>query len=519
MKSDAHTNLKNVERLSSSYRRGFYCGYSWVLLLFSAAVVLLVVGAIRAEHHFRLAYEEWLPLLLISIGALCLVAFAWVHFGPRSIPRMRVGVGVWTCASDRWPSTIKELKQALADPEFKKATIVGGGWSNTLQLRRIEGRRIHLGLLKGRVGSDDDMEWLAGTELMHVQEALKAKGMVIPDVPSYGCVTLGAWIVTSGHGMRKRCDSNDWLRSGCVVNVLSRSNPSKEIEPFDLYDTTILKNLLDPNSDYVVASVKFSQSNQRARAFVIDVEVTRELTLFTHEAPKFDKRFLSIVNPGVQGDPPPAAKLEVVFIGGKNCLSIKWGEKEPLAEHPSSAGRLVELSVAYFAYSGSWLGGLDLNKSVKSNSTLQKAVAYFHWKLRAPLLFYNALYPVLNFEVYFYPADDAATITKQTENYRKFCEGVMEFHKRNKGRTEVRAFGRALGLDVFVSSHEKCVSYVQDVLIALLVTHKLVKDGNSIFSCHPGKLRIDELWTERSLSIEFVRLYEFLYVRGRARGS
>lgn len=506
-------HVKRAERQSKSYRFGFLRGYSALLLLFSAAVALLSVGI---ERQFGLAHEEWLPRTLVSIGALCLAAFAWIHFGARSIPRMRVGASVWSCASDRWPSTVEELRRVLNDPAFKQAKIVGGGWSNTLQLRRTEGKRIHMGKLKGRSNSGRELEWLAGTELMDVQKALASEKLVIMDVPIYGCVTLGAWIVTFGHGMRARCGTNAWLRAGCEVSVLSRKEPFKKIDPLDLYDTSVMEQLLDPQSDLVVVAVKFSRPGRLECALAKNIEVTRTLTLFKPSTPEFAERFLSIMQPGLPGALPAPDSLEVIFVGGECCLGIKWGAKETLAEHKSSAGWTTELSVAYFAYSGSWWRGLDVDVPFKSNTTLKKAISYFHWKLVAPLLFFNSMVPVLNFEVYFYPAASAASIAQHSGKYRQFCAGMAAFHQQHGGRTELRAFGNAIGLDVFVSTHAKCVFYIQKVLRTLLVDASLLSRQYTKFSCHPGKLRIDEVWTKDPVLVVFVDLHQFLFAQRAA---
>lgn len=509
-------HVRREESRSKSYRFGFLRGYSALLLLFSAAVALLSVGSERVERHFRLAHEEWLPLLLISIGALCLAAFAWIHFGARSIPRMRVGASVWSCASDRWPSTVQELRRVLDDPAFKQAKIVGGGWSNTLQLRRTEGKRIHMGKLQGRSDSGRELEWLAGTELMDVQKALSSEKLVIMDRPSYGCVTLGAWIVTFGHGMRSRCDTNARLRAGCEVSVVSREDPLKKIDPLNLYDTSVMEQLLNPKSDLVVVAVRFLRPGNLACALAHDVEVTRTLTLFEPSTSEFEERFLSIIKPGALNASPAPDSLKVIFIGGERCLGIKWDEKEMLEQHKSSAGLLTELSVAYFAYSGLWWSGRDVDVSFKSSATLKKAVEYFHWKLVAPLLFFNSVWPVLNFEVYFYPAAEAGSITQQTDKYRKFCRGMAEFHKQHRGRTELRAFGNAIGLDVFVWTHAECVLYIQNVLKTLLFDASLLSSQYNRFSCHPGKLRIDEMWVHKPLSVVFDDLYTFLFAQKAA---
>ena len=500
------SRVQHAETSSRRYRLAFFLNYLWLLALLSAAVIFLSVGIERSDRHFTY-YDEWLPVVLMSTGTACLAAFAYIHFGARCIPRMRVGTSIFTCAYDRWPSSILELQEVLADDKFKKAEIVGGGWSNTLQLRRSVGLRIHLGELKGQIGSAGSLEWLAGTELMHVQAELSTNNSVVLDAPFYGCVTLGAWVVTLGHGMRLRSTANAWLRAGCVVKALRRSNPRQSPEELNLYDELNVAKLIDPNSDYVVVSVRFLNQSKQGSVLVTDVEVTRTLTIFKPETDKFDSLFMSILEPNAEGTPPPD-RLGVVFMGQDDCLNIRYEPRQLVQRLPSSAGWLTELSVAYFAYAGVWIGGLKANTSVRSRTTLQKAVAYFHWRLTAPLLFLNAVYPLMNFEVYFYPP--AGFRTKQ-EKYRKFCRGTVDFHKKHGGRTEMRAFGSALALDVFVSSHVKCVNYIKAVLRTELIEASLVSRSSPNFSCHPGKLAIDKLWVLNSVLVNFVPLHDFLY--------
>jgi hypothetical protein len=140
---------------------------------------------------------------------------------------------------------------------------------------------------------------------------------------------------------------------------------------------------------------------------------------------------------------------------------------------------------------------MDTDEPVKTTTTLKKAVLYFHWKLVAPLLFFNSLYPVMNFEVYFYPAADTNNTSRPNSRYEQFCKGSAAFHRKHGGRTEMRAFGSAVGLDVFVPSHAACVLYVRDVIETLLVDASLVSSEYKKFACHPGKLRIDKFRVEK----------------------
>jgi len=438
------------------YRLRYFAIWSVPLAAFGGSIALIILSIAAfmvhdSDQHERGNHPErgtWMLLL----GLFLLVLVIWMR-GSSTQLRYRAGMGLFSglggASTDQAPTSLFMTK--IYVQEFRNQgvvpTIVGGAWSNVLGLRTTYGPRIHMRRMVGRV-PDERLAWYAGTELMDINKELKEKGFQLVNVPSYGCVTIGAWVATQGHGMTGRAFSHSPITVKAKVLDLKTGIETMD-EPAMLLD-------------------KFGQGAQRASQFLILwVSLEGSPTLVPNNKMLRQGRWLR-----TQGDAAwvmrKEAQVAVVFIGSTHSLALTW---EPyIGEDVKGGGALMDAGILMFAVVG-WGLSDPSGRGRDRTELLDKAPGFFHFYLSPIFIWLFMILRTLNVEIY------TADLSLTPEVLLKLTTEIQDVFKKYNGRCEIRFLGKLTYFDFLVLSEEA----------VLAVCRILSMNGVQTVTQHSGK--------------------------------
>ena len=424
-------------------------------------------------HEYGSHREQGTTFVFVAV---VLFFFVFLMRGSAQQLRFRSGMGFFGGiggeSTDSAPITVAEVKKAAQ--QFRVIgvlpTVVGGAWSNVLRMESATGPRLHMRRFVGPVPGRD-LTWYAGTQCMDVNKALlkRDRPMQLINVPSYGGVTLGAWVATQGHGMTGRAFSHGVITVRArVLDMLSGIETDDGPE-----------NLMD----------KFGKGEQRARQYVVlFVTVAESPTLVPDVKMLRQGRWLETTEDAawIHSD---EAQVAVMFIGGSNTLALRW--KPHTGADVKGGGLLMDLGIVMFAVLG-WGLSDPRGKGRDRTERLSKVPMFFHFYLSPIYIWFFMIVGAMNLEFY---TSDLTGLTPELT--LKLSTEIQAVYKRYNGRCELRVTGKITYFDLFALSP----GAYREVL------RVLAANGVKRVAQHPGKyqLRPEEF---SCAGLELVTVYE-----------
>ena len=336
-----------------------------------------------------------------------------------------------------------------------------------LRQQTARGPRLHTRRLVGRV-PNQPLTWYAGSEVMDVQKELKAMGLQLVNVPSYGSVSLGAWVATQGHGMTGGAFTHGPITVKAKVHDLLTG-----IETDDGPDM-----LLD----------KFGRGEVRASQFlVLTVTLEGSQTLVENAKMLRQGRWLKTLDDATWVL-RKQAQVAVMFIGSSNTLALTWEPHK--GDDVSGGGLLMDAGISMFAVLG-W--GLSEPSGPGRDRTerLEKAPIFFHFYLSPIYIWFLLLTNLKNLELY------TTDIPLTPDLTLKLTTALQGVYKKYNGRCELRFTGKITYIDLFFWSNAG----------ARAVLHVLSAFGVKKCALHPGKYQLNRGWFACE-NIELVTPYD-----------
>lgn len=445
------------------YKRRYLLLWLVAMLACATGLVLLPWGVYALVPHSSALHTRGAHTtqgaVLASIGTVTLLLFLYMRL-PRQQLRYRSGMdicsGLLGRSSDSSPSSVESMFTVVENMRFSglRPTVVGGAWSNVLRRQTAIGPRLFTHNLVGEVPGSEGRVWYAGTEVMDVNKALAKRGRQLVNVPSYGCVTMGAWVATMGHGMTS---------AGAAHGLVSVRAQVLDMATGVVADDDSPEMLLD----------KFGRGAKRASQFlVLTVDVGDSPTLCNNANALREGRWVASAEDAAWALQPTAAMM-VLFVGRHNTLCLRWTPQPPAAAAVRGGGALMDVGIALFATLGRGLSN-PAGKGRDRSERLSAGIRLFHFYLHPVFIWFFLLLGITNFEVY---TSDAA-ITP--ECILSLTQALQPVHRKYGGRTEVRVLGKLLFVD--------CFAYGRASHCAILTALSTL--GISCVALHPGKYAV-----------------------------
>lgn len=429
-------------------------------LLFSIGSLAWAIFATvdhESPHHAKGSHPRQ-AIVLYTLAALAFFEFVLFSL-PAAQLRYRAGDGlIFGCAgepSSFAPTNLGEARNAAQKLRVagEHGAVVGGAWSNVLQYRSTRGPRLHLRRLVGRAPERyGHQAWLAGTELMDVNRELAKAGLQLLNVPSYGCVTVGAWVATQGHGMagakteQARIQVRAWVLD-LLTGIETDDGPEALLE-------------------------KFGSGPVKAAQFMVLVVVLDESKALGREQALLRQTKMLRVPEDVTWFLRKDTVARVVFVGNSKALAITWDDAK--GRERRRGGGVFKLQVLGFATTG-W-GGLLGSADNRDHTEKTSAVAlFFHVFLNPLYIWFYLASGVVNFEAYTtdVPITPEALLTLTTH--------LQDVHRRHGGRSELRVQGKFLYVDGFAWNRR-----------GIRATFAALADlGAKRVALHPGKYNLE----------------------------
>jgi hypothetical protein len=415
---------------------------------FVGAVALFFVGVFGSTPLTAAVY--------FPVMAVCATTFFFMYLSSAQL-RYRSGAGFFEgllgARADFAPANTEEaeevLKKVRKSSSKERPTPVGGAWSNVLRMQTTDGPRIHT---RKMVDKDvDNLKFGAGIEVMDVNKILRKQNLQLVNVPSYGCVSLGAWVATQGHGMTGRYFNHGPI---CVDAVV-------------LHMETGIVTLDTPE----LLLQKFGSGAKNARKYLVtEVTLKGSPTLVPDGAVLREGRWLSTVK-DAEWILSANAIGAVLFVGNSNTLALRWTLHS--GSKTNQSGWLMDVGITMFAVVGY---GLSDPKGRDRTQMLHDVPGFFHFYLSPVFILFLVLFGVMNAEII------TSSIELTPDALYKVCSDLQTVYKRFNGRCEIRFTGRLTYFDLFAFS-EKGASAVLDVL---------GRNGVEQAALHPGKFQLSQ---------------------------
>lgn len=410
-----------TQRAYDFYRTRYLLVWTVGFAIFFTSIGMLVWAIVSSSEPYRAA-------ILYIVAAACFVFFILMRLGPAQL-RTRAGsgllFGIAGSPNSFAPSSMEAAREAALALRRReeRADVVGGAWSNVLRYESAQATRIYTRRMVGRNREAGKHVWFAGTELMDVQKELAKEGKQIVNMPSYGGVTIGAWIATQGHGMTGA--STPYGRVPVKARVLDLLTG---IETDDGPQALLEKFGLDrkASSQYLILWVSLDDSP----ALGPNTTLIRSHRLLTTAA---DAEWLLSKD----------ARMCVVFVGNTKALAARWLPAKGVKVN--KGGVLFDTWMTTFAVTG-WGGLLGDPSAAQKTETVQKAVMLFHTYLYPSFIYLYLLFGVVNFEAY--TTDIPITPT----TLLSLTQTLQSVHAAHGGRSEIRVQGKLLYVDGFAWS-------------------------------------------------------------------
>jgi len=394
---------------------------------------------------------------MIIIALVCFFFVLWMSGSAQQL-RFRSGMGFFGGiggeSTDAAPITVAAIKAAVQQFRVMGVvpTVVGGAWSNVLRMESAAGPRLHMRRMKGPVPGLD-LTWYAGTECMEVNNALRKlkSPMQLINVPSYGGVTLGAWVATQGHGMTGRAFAHGPITVKAKVLDM-RTGIETDDGPEKLLD-------------------KFGKGSERAAQYVIlFVTVAESPTLVPDAKVLRQGRWITTVEDAKWVN-RKEAQVAVMFVGGSNTLALTW--QPYIGDDISGGGWLMDIGILMFAVLG-WGLGDPRGQGRDRTERLSKVPAFFHFYLSPVYIWFFMLLRAMNPEFYTSDLDLTPELTL------KLTTELQDIYSRYTGRCELRFTGKLTYFDLFALSP----GAYREVL------RVLATNGVKKVAQHPGKYQL-----------------------------
>ena len=430
-----------------NYRWRFLCPWLFTMAIFATSLVLLPL----AIHSFASHNPE--RGTAYTTAAVAMLAFFIYARLPAQRLRLRIGIGFCGHSTDAAPATLRQLRSAAQSFRQKgtQPTMVGGGWSNVLAWRTARGPCLLTRHLTGTVPGTDDTVWYAGTQLVDANRVLAKRGLQLINVPSYGCVTMGAWVATMGHGM-----TGGKFTHG-LLSVRAR--------------VLDLRTGIETDDGPEMLLEKFGRGAERAAQFlVLTIDIGNSPTLVANGVALREGRWVRGVDDAAWALGKDAAMM-VLFVGRRKTLCLRW-TPQPIGAAPvKGGGALMDLQLALFATLGRGLG--DPSGRGRSEK-LSAGVLLFDLYLYPIFIFFYLLLGIANFEVY------TSDVAIAPALLLSLATSLQPVHRKHGGRTEIRVLGKLLFLDCFAYGRAG-----QRAMLATLSAHGVGK-----VALHPGKFAV-----------------------------
>jgi hypothetical protein len=351
------------------------------------------------------------------------------------------------------PRTIQELRTGLAaiKKRGETPTIVGGAWSNVLQMQTSRGSLVYTRHLFGEDPNDPTgFSWLAGTSLVYVQKALAAKGLQIASVPSYEWVSVGAWVATQGHGMAGPFAEHSIVFASALVldlalGIETTDGPDQLLEKFGSGEKRA--------GQYVVLSVRLSPASSGLLSMTPALyRESRFLKTIADARWLIDQKHV----------------MSVVFIGHEKTILIGWKRHDASDKQAPGSGALFNLRLALFAVLGWGSGNVEDQETVETVTSATKLFSVF----LSPFFVFSALaLNAKNYELF------SRDLPITAETLVRCSEAFQPLMKEHGGRLEFRFIKGVICYDVFQTSEKGMLAFL----------HKLAELGIKTISYHPGK--------------------------------
>lgn len=427
------------------------------MLVGVTGLVLLTWGVYALVPHSSAAHAHGAHteqgVVLASIGAVAFLLFVYMR-RPRQQLRYRSGMdfcsGLFGRGTDSSPSSMQGVLTVVDHMRSSglRPTVVGGAWSNVLRRQTARGPRLFTRNLVGEVPGSKGRMWYAGTEVMDVNKILAKRGQHLISVPSYGCVTMGAWVATMGHGMTSAGATHGLVSVRAQVLDMASGVVTKDDSPEMLLD-------------------KFGKGTRRASQFlVLTVDVGDSPTLRKDALALREGRWIASAEDAAWALQPTAAMM-VLFVGRRNTLCLRWTPQPPGAPAVRGGGALMDTGIALFATLGRGLSN-PAGKGRDRSERLSAGITLFHFYLHPIFIWVFLLLGITNFEVY---TSDVAITPKLILS---LTQAMQPVHRMYGGRTEVRVLGKLLFVDCFAygrASHRAMLTVISAHGIARVALH------------------------------------------------
>jgi len=375
----------------------------------------------RGNHPYRAA-------ILYTVSAICFVFFVLMRLGPAQL-RSRAGSGLLFGIAGNpnsfAPASVQDVQKASRELRMRgeRADIVGGAWSNVLRCESSSSVCIHTRRMVGRNRDAGKYVWFAGTQLMDVQKELAKEGKQIINMPSYGSVTVGAWIATQGHGMTGA--STSYGRVAAKARVLDLLTG---IETDDGQQALLEKFGVSrkASSQYIILWVSLDDSAMLGP----NTTLVRSHRLLSTTA---DAEWLLSKD----------ARMAVVFVGNTKALAARWLPAKGV--NVNKGGALFDTWLTVFAVTG-WGSLIGDPSTAQKTETVQKAAMLFHTYLYPSFIYFYLLFGVVNFEAY------TTDVPVTPATLLSLTQTLKSVHAAHGGRSEVRVQGKLLYVDGFAWS-------------------------------------------------------------------
>lgn len=412
MYRECPTETPESHEQEDGYRLRYILVWLVPMIFFGAFITSTVLGVwwLSVDQYFR--YSAYAFALALDF----LILFLFMRGSTQQL-RYRIGMDLFgslvgdrdDVAPDSLDAILNEVSMFIG--EDSKPNVVGNGWSNVLRQQTTESPRIHMRCMVGRVPGMP-LTWYAGTSVMDVQKQLKEENLQLVNVPSYGGVTLGAWVATIGHGMTGRAFSHGMI--------------SVKAKVLDLHTGIVT----DDGPDMLL--YKFGRGHERAAKFlVLTVTLKDSPTLVQNSKMLRQARWLATVD-DAKWVLRKEAQVAVVFIGSKSSLALTW--QPHIGSDVVGGGLLMDLSIITFAVVGIGLSKPSGNGRDRTE-TLDNAPLFFHVYLSPIYIWFLLLFNLKNIEMF------TTDIPLTPELTLKLTAALQDVYKKFKGRCELRFLG------------------------------------------------------------------------------
>lgn len=400
------------------YRLRYICIWLVPMTLFSASAVLLAAGVVWLGPE----QSPWSAVYAFGLAFVLLIVVLAMRGSAQQL-RYRIGMGLFGglvgSGGDYVPVSVDELcSHALKFKGGRRMPdVVGNGWSNVLRQHTTNGPRIHMRRMVGRVPGQT-LTWYAGTSIAQVQRELKEANLQLVNVPSYGDVSLGAWVATIGHGMAGAAFSHGLISVRATVLHI----PSGIVT--DMGPELLLE--------------KFGQGPEFARQFlVMTVTLQNSPTLVENSLMLRQARWVTTLK-DAEWVLRKEAQVAVLFVGHRNTLALTW--QKHAGNDVLGGGWVMDLGITMFAVVGF---GLSDPRGDGRTEKLDKAPLFFHFYLSPIYIWSLLLLNLRNAEIF---TTDLPLTPELTLNLTTALQGV---YKKFNGRCEVRFLGQVTYIDIF----------------------------------------------------------------------